>query len=76
MNNQRRKQFEKLNTKIEEIKETAAALLEEEQDAFDNMPESFQEGEKGERAQSAIDALEALDYSLEEAIDHINTAIE
>lgn len=40
----------------------AAAILDEvmgeEQDAYDNMPESFQNGERGERGQAWIDGLE------------------
>ena len=36
--------------------------LDDEQEYFDNMPSSFQDGEKGEAAQEAIDSLqEAID---------------
>ncbi len=51
-------------------------LRDEEQDYYDNMPESFQSGEKGDRAQEVIDALdEALD-SLDSAADSLDTATE
>lgn len=76
MNNTRRKQLEKLSERIEQIKEEISLILEEEQEAYENMPESFQDGERGEKAQSAIDNLESIDGSLEEAIEYINEAIQ
>jgi uncharacterized coiled-coil DUF342 family protein len=52
----------------EEFKTRAEEIRDEEQEYYDNMPESFQNGEKGENAQavvteldSAIDALELVD---------------
>jgi len=76
MNNQRRKRLEKISARIDEIKEEISLLLDEEQEAYDNMPESLQDGEKGEKAQAAIDALDSVDGALDDAIDYINEAIE
>lgn len=62
MNKQRRAQLQK----VVEMMADARALLEEirddEQDAFDNLPESFQESERGEQMEEYI-------YNMEEAID-------
>lgn len=65
MNNERRKAIDEVIAKIEalrdmigEIGADVETLREEEQEYFDNMPESFQSGEKGERAESAISALD------------------
>jgi uncharacterized coiled-coil DUF342 family protein len=42
------------------------SLKDELQEWYDNLPESFQNGEKGEQLQSAIDELESLHDSLDE----------
>lgn len=54
--------------KLEEIKADLACLLEAEQTAHDNLPESIQAGERGDKMQetsdalqNAIDELEAID---------------
>lgn len=72
MNKQRRKEIEEALTKIQDGRDAIESLKDEEQDYFDNMPESLQGGEKGDAAQSAIDALESALSSLDEAIDSIN----
>lgn len=43
MNNKRRKEIEKLKSSLSEVKNKLQNLLDEEQEAFDNMPESIQE---------------------------------
>ena len=79
MNNQRRKAIEKLKksleeeqeavsnivARVEDIKNELEALKDEEQEAFDNMPESLQQGDKGQAAETAIGALDsALEHLL------------
>ena len=67
-----------INDKIEEAKSVLIGELEEirdeEQEAFDNMPEGFQNGERGELAQEAINNLETAIGYLEalDAIDDLN----
>lgn len=73
MNNYRRKQIEKLTAQIEEIIES---LRDEEQEAFDNLPESLQSGERGEKMESAIDALDYAADDLQECLDHLSEATE
>jgi seryl-tRNA synthetase len=68
----------KLKGLAEEVKTVLEGLRDEEQEAYDNMPESFQNGEKGEKAQAAITAMEEAISSLEEidnTLDDIETAI-
>lgn len=48
MNNARRTKIEKLNNRLSEIMDQINELANEEQEAFDNLPEAFQEGERGE----------------------------
>lgn len=76
MNKSRRKHLEKLTETIEEAKEALDVLLEEEQEYYDNMPESFQDSEKGESSYDAIDSMNSALSSLEDAVDYIREAIE
>lgn len=75
MNKERRKELNNLIEQIEELKISLETLCEEEQEYYDNMPESIQNGEKGERSQEAIDNLESAIDNLDEAIDEIQNAI-
>ena len=85
MNANRRKNLDEVLTRIDElarmaesIREDVEMILEEEQDAFDNLPESLQDSERGERMQEAIDALEnALDgLDLNDVLTDSQTYIE
>lgn len=51
--------------RIEEAKGILESVRDEEQEAYDNMPENFQNGERGEKSQAAIDALENAISELE-----------
>lgn len=55
--------------KFEEIKSEAidqlSEIRDEEQEAYDNLPESLQESERGENMQNCIDALEEFMSDLE-----------
>jgi len=66
VNKQRRKEIARAAAMIEEAKSILETCRDEEQDYYDNMPESFQNGEKGSVAQEAIDALEEAVSQLEE----------
>lgn len=76
MNNARRKEINILIAELEDLKSRLESVLEEEQDYLDNMPESFQGGEKGEKAQSAIEALEYAVQGIEDACENLQTAAE
>ena len=67
MNKDRRKRLEGIYEKLIEIYEELDAIIDEEQEAYDNMPESLQDSEKGERMYEGIDSLES-------ARDDINNA--
>ena len=49
MNRERRKRIMQLSEKLSEVRTSLESILEEEEDAFDNMPESLQETERGEQ---------------------------
>lgn len=47
-------------------------IREEEEEAFDNLPEQFQDGERGESMQEAMQAMEDADGAIQEAIDYLS----
>lgn len=88
MNKERRKAIEAVKTRLENLKaelesihDEIDTLAGEESDYFDNMPESFQEGDKGQAAEAARDALyearDAIDnFDLDEITGYLDTAAE
>lgn len=76
MNADRRKRIAALTAELERIKEDIEALRDEEQEAFDNLPENFQEGERGERMETAIENLDYAADDAQECLDHLWAVIE
>lgn len=77
MNKARRKQLEDLIEQLSGIKDGIEAVLEEEQEAFDNLPEGIQASERGEAMQENIDNLQTAADSLEsEVMDYIQGVID
>ena len=74
MNADRRKTLAKLLTQVNDIKSQLETVKDEEQEAFDNMPESLQEGERGQQSQAASDALDSAVQSLEEVESYLEEA--
>lgn len=88
MNNDRRKRIARavsllqgLTEAFDEAKGLIEELKDEEQEAFDNMPEGLQQGERGQQTEQAanylteaFDALEEL--SLDDVISNLENAAE
>lgn len=74
MNAKRRKELEKVIALIEDAKSQLEILKDEEQEAFDNMPESLQYSEKGEKMEEAINYLDDSSNELESVIENITNA--
>lgn len=74
MNKDRRKQLAELRGRLDTIAEELGTIQGEEQDYFDNMPESMQNGAKGESAQEATDALGSAWDCINDAIQYCETA--
>lgn len=74
MNKHRRKEIQDIIQSIDIMKFRIEAVAEEEQEYFDNMPESIQEGEKGDLCQEKIAALEyAADF--DEVVSNLEEAM-
>ena len=75
MNKIRRKTLEQISAKLDEARCLLEEVMEDEQDAFDSMPENLQGSERGEQMeeyiytmQEGVDNLEELVSNLEEII--------
>jgi len=74
MNDQRRKAIEAVLADLADLRSRVEAIHQEEQEAFDNMPEGLQQttnGQASEAAASALDdalgAFDEIESSLDEA---------
>lgn len=59
-------QMDELSTVLETVKEALQDVLNEEQEAYDNLPEGLQEADRGQQMQEYIEALEGVVDSLGE----------
>lgn len=72
MNKERRKKIEVIKDSFLDLQEDLQAVLDEEQEAYDNLPESLQESEKGERMSSSIENIDSAMSSLGEVIEFLD----
>ena len=74
MNKSRRARIDDLIQKIEDITADIDLVREDEETAYENLPESLQESERGQLMYEAIDYLESAMSSIEEVTDYLNSA--
>ena len=74
MNRTRREKIDSLIEQLDVLKSDIESLTDDEQTAYDNLPENIQTGNRGELMMSAIDNLESAVSSVEEAVDYLNEA--
>lgn len=72
MNNARRKVLNTIISTLEQVASDIETVKDEEQEAFDNMPDGAQQGDKGQAMESAIQELEDCDIA--DIIAHLETA--
>lgn len=76
MNNTRRSQITDIMENLSSLQTSIEELLEEEQEAFDNLPDGIQDSERGEAIQAAIDNLEEAVSNCEELLNNLEMAKE
>lgn len=69
MNKNRRKEIESIIEELENLGSRIEAVKEEEDNAFDNMPESLQYSEKGELMEQNVEDLDEAFNSLSEVVE-------
>ena len=82
MNDTRRRRISELKVQIEfannylkEASKKLSSILNEEQDAFDNMPEGLQSSYRGMCSEDAIDDMEEASEKLDEVIELLNDIV-
>ena len=68
MNRERRKKIKNISLLLEEIQNKTESIKDDEEYAFDNMPEGIQSSMRGDESQEAIELLDVALEKIEEAI--------
>jgi len=88
MNKQRRKEIERIENRIEALRELVEEIsvaiecvLDEERECLDNMPENLQCSERYEKAENAVENLESAyemvsEFDIEELTTYLGNARE
>lgn len=72
MNKQRKQRFEEVVGSLEEAKDILGDIQQEEQEAFDNLPEGLQVSERGEKMQEYIDLMDDCNDKIDDVIDFVH----
>lgn len=71
MNDNRRKQIQKVIDTLEEMKAEVESIAADERQYYDDMPENLQGGEKGTKADQTAETLEGIESDLDEIINNL-----
>ena len=74
MNKDRRARISALQAQLQDIMSALDEIRNEEQEAYDNLPESFQYGERGDAMTDAIDNLDEAASTLEDVDSYLDDA--
>lgn len=74
MNKSRRARLDKILEQIDDIICDINTVREEEEEAYENLPESIQDSDRGQAMTDAIDNLEEAINNLEDIEDYLNEA--
>lgn len=75
MNKQRKQRFEEVAASLEEAKDILGDIQQEEQEAFDNLPEGLQISERGEKMQEYIDLMDDCNDKIDDVIDFVHVEL-
>lgn len=76
MNKQRRMRLDEAHSKLLEAQEIIEEVMNEEQDAFDNLPESLQGSERGEQMEEYIGTMQDVYDGIDEFMCNLYEIIE
>lgn len=73
MNKQRRSTLRAINDRLSTIKDEIEAVMDEEQDAYDNLPDGLRDGDKGDQMADNVSELQGVIDTIEnDVIDKID----
>ena len=75
MNAKRRKEIEKIVDKLMELQSDLQWIHDEEEEAYENTPESLQETDRYAESEEAVYKMEDADSSIQDAIDYLNDLV-
>lgn len=75
MNRGRRNRIAEIMDRLNEIADEICDVAQEERNAFDNLPESLQYGERGEAMEAAADELEDVSGEVSELASRLEELI-
>lgn len=75
MNKARRKRLEKVLNTLQDAMSELEYIKDEEQEAYDNLPESLQESEKGETMQEYVDDIDSVISDLDSVISDLEDIV-
>lgn len=71
MNKERRRRIEEIVSALDDLKHDLENILDDEQTAFDSIPESLQQTERAESSQTAIDEMTDVISTIETIVDQL-----
>lgn len=71
MNKDRRGRIQAILDEIDTLRSSLSDIADEEQEAFDNLPEGLQGAERGQAIESCAEGLQEAVDSLQEAVDRL-----
>lgn len=75
MNRERRKEIEEIRGKLAELWDRLDAVRAEEEEAYNNLPQSIQDSERGETMLTGLQALEDALDCIDDAKDALAEAV-
>lgn len=76
MNKARRKKLGEIIDQLENLREDLDAVASEEREAYDNLPESLQEGDRGCAMEEAADELDDICGELDDLRQRIESVVD
>lgn len=76
MNKLGRKQIEAIISKLEDLRDEIETLKDEEQEKYDNLPESLQDSERGETFTDNVDNMETAYDDIDDAISNLQEILD
>lgn len=73
MNKQRRKALDAVLIKLQEAQDEIGRIHEEEGEAFNNLPESIQNGEQGQKMDEVVSELQDIEQEIADLCDRLTT---
>ena len=75
MNKERRTKIHSIIQSLKEIKNDLYKVQQDEEMAFDSMPEGLQSSDRGMESEDAIDAMDSAISNIDDAIDHLDEVL-